>query len=610
MPLFPILANGQSPDRAVRRFVFSSVYRFNVEGVPVDDLAAAPCTPSPDLLDITCRLRSARFHDGSELTAADVAFTFQLRSNDACEELLQGHCVRNLASATAIDDHTVLFHLDRPDAAFLAVALPDVLIESRSRIEASYAAFHAASRDADPHEVAAEAGRLNAALQGGTADCDALAARAETVMTGIGLEPWSKAEFNLGANGQFNACGYAEYLARVLGDVHASLEREGIDAIAAAYRILDYQDDKPIGTGPWKVRSFEPGKEMTLDAFQGFYRDPPATRTLEVRLIRGKPEAVRAVRDHAVDWLLQPFAFQTPFFLSDGLVGATDGLTLAEYVDPSWFALYYNVRPGALFADPALRQAMELCINKEETVAAATRGRFVSIQSPIAPTSWAYDKTLKAPVRNVEAANRLIGEAGWAALGPDGIHVKNGRRLSAQVPVRDQRLDRLQFLRLLSAQVRDCGIEIEPLPLDDDVLEPLYTWPHHLPGTDRPWDLLFTGLIDSGTPDPGSDYTSFHSSAVSGPDRPTGDNLGGYVNPEVDALLDQALRTYELTERARLYRRIQELLATDRPMLFAWNPQITEARSDRLTSVDGPLSESSRTWWWELEKLVLNEAAR
>jgi ABC-type transport system substrate-binding protein len=604
MPLFPILANGHFLDRAVRRFVYSGVYRYDHQAAPVPDLASVPCTWSRDLLDITCQLLSAQFHDGTPLTASDVAFTFQLRASDACVEEGQEFCVPNLATAVAANDHTVVFHLSQPDATFLTVALPQVLIESKRLIEASYAKFKAGSRDAKVALLAAEAANIKTALKRANPDCEQLAVEAETEVSALGLEPWSRSEFSLGPNDRFNACGYVEYLARVLGDAHDSLNREGVDAIAAAYRVLDYQDDRPIGSGPWMVRALTPGKQMDLDAFGAFHRGRAATAALEVRLLRTKPDAVSAVRNRDVDWLLQPYVGQSPNFIVDGLDGVEDGLTLAEYDDPSWFALHYNLRHGALFADARLREAMELCIDKEETVAAATREKFHPIESPVLPSSWAYNKDLEAPIRNVDAATQRLVEAGWK-LGSDGVFAKDGRRLSAKVPVRKERPDRLMFLRLLEVQVRDCGMEIIPLPLDPDPFGAVLYWPHLLPGTDQQWDLVFSGLINTGTPDPGINDPVFLSSEVSTATNQDGENMAGYSNPEIDALLDKARSTYEIPARARLYREYQEILAKDRPMLFAWAPRLVEVRSSRLTSVDGPLPESSATWWWELEKLAL-----
>jgi ABC-type transport system substrate-binding protein len=602
LPLFPMLAHGRPWDRTVRRFVYSGIYRYNADAEPELDLATEPCTWTEDKLDITCKLRRASFHDGTPLTADDVAFTFQLRASEACEAQVQEYCVPLLESAVARDDHTVVFHLEEPDATFLTIALPDVLIESRRRIEASYAVFKAGSRAAEPAGLAALEVRISESLAGDSPDCASLVTDAETTVRRLGLEPWSRDEFALGSDDVFDPCAYAEYLARVLGDAADSLTRDDIDAIAAAYRILDFQTD-PVGSGPWMVRSVTPGKRMVLEAFDAFHRGRPATSHLEVRLLRTKADAVEAVRTGAVDWLLQPFVVQAPFFLGDALKGA-NGLTLATYDEYSWFAVHYNLRPGRLFAEANLREAMELCIDKQETVWAATRGQYLPIQSPVLPSHWAYEPELTVPVRDVEAAKELIEEKGWK-VGSDDFYAKDGRRLSADVLVRDERPDRLRFLQLLADQLKDCGIEIVPRPSDGDPFRAAFEWPLHLPGRDQPWDLLFNGYVYAGTPDPLGDYESFHSDEITRPAKRNGKNMTGYSNVRVDRLLDLARSTYEMADRARLFREYQRILAEDRPMLFAWAPRFVVARSNRLASTSGPLSASSAIWWWELETLVL-----
>jgi ABC-type transport system substrate-binding protein len=604
MPLFPALANGHWWDHVVRRFVYSGVYRLDGAGEPVEDLAANPCTWSEDLLTITCRLRDAQFHDGAPLTAEDVAFTFELQGSDACLERDGARCVENLASADAPDAHTVVFHLSKPDATFLTVALPDVLIESRDRIQASYDRFLARSAQAKPDDLAAEAKRIMDALDGQPPDCSGLIADGEMAVRALGLKPWNPAEFNLGPDHAFVPCAYAESLARVLREAARSLSLGGTEAIQAAYRILDYQNELPVGSGPWKVVDIDAGTRMDLEAFDSFHRGPPATSAIEVRLIRSKADAVSAVRDRAVDWLLQPQAGQAPYFLRDGLDGDEEGLTMNLYESPSWFAVFYNLRPGALFAEARLRKAIELCIDKDETVATMSRGQFRAIQSPVLPSSWAYEGALKAPSRDVEQATALIRDAGWS-IGADGIYEKDGSRLSAVVPVRSDRPERLAFLRLLEDQVKECGMEITPLEATH--MDEALFWPHVVPGTDQPWDLVFNGLVGPPPDDPGLSDTIFQSSHITSSENPNDDNLMGYESKEVDALLKKARETYVLEERARLYRQYQLILADDRPLLFAFVLRLVEVRSEQLTSTVGPLPSSSATWWWQLETLVKNQ---
>ena len=80
---------------------------------PVPDLAAEPCAISSDLLVVTCVLRAATFHDGTPVTADDVAFTYQLLISDACR--MPNFCTTAegilLEGARAIDQRTIEFRL-------------------------------------------------------------------------------------------------------------------------------------------------------------------------------------------------------------------------------------------------------------------------------------------------------------------------------------------------------------------------------------------------------------------------------------------------------------------------------------------------------------------
>ena len=195
-------------------------------------------------------------------------------------------------------------------------------------------------------------------------------AEAETAIAEIDRELRSRDAYAVGEEGTFDVCAYGDYLVRVLTDASDALRLTGVDAIAAAYRILDHPSP-PVGSGPWRVESIDPGSSMQLLAFDDFHRGIPATARLEVRLIRSTAEAVEAVRSGAIHWLLQPFP-AAGNLVAEGVADAP-GVIWVEYARFGFYALHYNLREGRLFEDPNLREAMELCIDKDETVAAATR---------------------------------------------------------------------------------------------------------------------------------------------------------------------------------------------------------------------------------------------
>jgi peptide/nickel transport system substrate-binding protein len=115
--LDPRFANDEASVR-LAQLVFSPLLDFG------DDLRVRPALAeridNPDPLTYVVRLRSGvRFHDGRELTSADVAYTFSAFLDPAFESPFKG-AYRSLQAVTALDARTVEFRLSAPFAAFPA----------------------------------------------------------------------------------------------------------------------------------------------------------------------------------------------------------------------------------------------------------------------------------------------------------------------------------------------------------------------------------------------------------------------------------------------------------------------------------------------------------
>ncbi len=61
-----------------------------------------------------------------------------------------------------------------------------------------------------------------------------------------------------------------------------------------------------------------------------------------------------------------------------------------------------------------------------------------------------------------------------------------------------------------------------------------------------------------------------------------GFNSGYYSNPEVDQILEQARVSTDQTERAELYKRMQEIVHEDAPWVFVANWEQNAVASDRV----------------------------
>ncbi len=581
------------------QLVYNGLYRYDDSLAPVPDLAAEPCEVAADQVTIRCRLVDTTFHDGTPLTADDVAYTFELgRRHPDCLWAFGGCYGEMLESVTALDERTVEFRLSAPNATFLTLILPTVMIDSRAVIEAAYAplAERAPTLDAAEYQAASDA--IFAQLESDAPDCEAPLAEAEPLLEAAAIEPLPREQFNR-ADGSFDACMYAEWSAVLLGNVARSLGATGLDAIALAYQALAF-NRAPVGSGPFRFVGVEDGTRAIFEAFQGFHRGPPATPRIEIRIIRDWPSAPAAIKSGELDWLTIPTLGAPEMY--EELSGEAD-LQFAIFPDTAYFLLVYNLRDRMLFADRNLRIAVELCIDKPATVDAASDGTGDVIYSPIEPASWAYEPDLPRPERDVEEARRLIEASGWTE-GADGIYKNNQRRLATDVFVRGDAAQRVKFMDLVAEQVRDCGIEFTVIPADaTTVLGPLSEYPHIPGGYEEPFEAIFIGFLKGF--DPADD--GWHSRNVTSAAQPRHTNFMGFDNPRVDELLDEGIATYDQRERARIYRELQVVLAEERASLFAWAPRIQHALDVRLGLTEGELNLASGQWFWQLEKLLLRD---
>ncbi len=94
----------------------------------------------------------------------------------------------------------------------------------------------------------------------------------------------------------------------------------------------------------------------------------------------------------------------------------------------------------------------------------------------------------------------------------------------------------------------------------------------------RKFDALILGW--NITPDP-DQYDIWHSSKT-GPDEL---NHVGYANPEVDRLLEEGRRTFDIEGRKKAYFRIQEILAEEQPLVFLYYPDALPAVHKRIRGI-------------------------
>ena len=605
-------ANADVPTAEAFSFIGAALYGYDATLTPVPDLAADLCEVSEDDLVWTCTLTDATFHNGDPVTAADVVFTYQIAQSANCRFNPSVCLAPFLESATAVDDTTVEFTLLEPYAPFATVILPGIAIDSEAVVTAAFEDFAGEAEGADPAEVTEAMDALNAAAAPEEGDpdpaaCEAGIAAGEAAIESAGVEVPSADEFNTGGENadEYDPCAHATALADLLSQILATLEEEGVDAIAAVYPLLSFNSE-PVNAGPYMCEPgcFAPGENLTLTAFEDYHAGAPATDTIVMPIITDEVQIANAVQAGQVDW-----HYSVPSDAYSALEGDPN-VKFAEYPDFGYFSLQYNLREGQLFADLGARKAVQFCIDKAATVEQATNGQGIPVEADIPPASWAFNPNLETVERDVATAIGHLEEAGWtvetdADGNATGPATRGDEVFSTQVYVRAGQPERIRFMELLRDQVADCGIEIEVIEGDfATVLLPLLTYPHIPPNADEPYDAYFGGWSTGFDPDP---FALFHSSQCTTEEQPELYNYVCWQNEEADRLIDEGLVVSDQEERAAIYQEFEQIVYDEQPYLFAWSDLAREVIDVNMQSTAGELELSSPQWDWQVETLFIAE---
>src|ERR1700730_14345282 len=164
----------------------------------------------------------------------------------------------------------------------------------------------------------------------------------------------------------------------------------------------------PIGAGPYKFVSFNPGVELVLEAFDQYWRKPPSVKRLVFKVIPDESTRLAALKRGEID-----IVYSIRGELAEELQ-RTPGLTLKPAVVQGVFCLYspdqgYPKPPGH---DERVRRAASRAIDRQGTNEALTLGYSLISGNPIVADNYEFFWQPPAPVYDPDKAKQLLAEAG------------------------------------------------------------------------------------------------------------------------------------------------------------------------------------------------------
>lgn len=331
-----------------------------------------------------------------------------------------------------------------------------------------------------------------------------------------------------------------------------SMPYAGIISPTAVEKWGDEFAQHPVGTGPFMMDAWEPGVSITLARNPAYNWPPPdvenpAAPYIDYAAFKVIPDAstqLAAFETGEVDIIF----VNQPAHLAK--LEQMEGVELTEAAINSLVYLGFNAGRVPL-DEPTVRQALSHVVNKQEILDTALGGIGKLACSPLASTLPGYDPSLCEGelTYDPDQAEALLAEAGFSK-NDDGVWERDGQPLSFTL-ITSTRAPNGDIATVLQAQLAAIGVPVEIQQLDARAAMKT--------AVAGDYDLF---LWRYGWND--ADVLNIYL----GSDRIGRTNRTFYSNPDVDALLNQALTELDADARARLYQDAVRLIMAD----AAWQP--------------------------------------
>jgi peptide/nickel transport system substrate-binding protein len=305
----------------------------------------------------------------------------------------------------------------------------------------------------------------------------------------------------------------------------------------------------PVGTGPFQFVEWIKDDHVTFKRFEGYFESGlPYLDQITYRPIPDLSVALTELKTGNVDFLYQV----DPKDVQD--IKSTANVVYLEGPGVGYQGLWINTVKGPL-VNKALRQAVNLAVDREALLAAAYFGIGQIAQGPIPPSSFAYDPSVPYQKRDLGAARQKLAEGGQ----PNGFRMV--LKAQSNSPLQEK------ITQLIQAQLGEGGIQAEIQTVEFGALLKV--------GEQGDFDALSLGWSGRIDPD-GNIEPIFQTKGAF--------NYGKYSSQDLDQAIVKERDASDQATRKQILQQIQKTINDDTAYVFTYFPPTSFAA---VTAVQG-----------------------
>lgn len=304
----------------------------------------------------------------------------------------------------------------------------------------------------------------------------------------------------------------------------------------------DSLDKEPIGTGPFKVASYEREQKLTLEKNDDYWGEKAKIDGVEIFVTPNAETAFLKLLSGEIDMLPRVDAKRLnelkKFKTISGAQNTVQLLALNNKFEP--------------FSHKEVRKAINLAIDKDAVIKNVMGGFGIKLETNMSPVMKKYCIENIGETRDVEKAKELLREAGYSNL-----------EFTVKVP--SNYIMHVTTAQVIAEQLKEVGVTMNIETVEWATwLSDVYSGRKH--------EATIVGL--TGKLDPDSILKRYVSTYPR--------NFVNYNNPEYDKLIADAKISSDENKRIEYYKEAQRILRDENVSVFIMDPKLITAMDNDI----------------------------